>query len=273
MIIGVSGKINSGKDTIGSIIQYLTLYNDLGYSHPISANDMDNWIKRSQQVPSNWEIRKFAGKLKECVSLITGISLEDLEKQDVKNSLLGEDWIRYGYADGFIRKYVGDGKMSDPIMNNVQCSKEKYEYEYRVNWQTAYKHEYSVRDILQLLGTEVGRAIHNDFWVNALFVDYDVPYNWSKVNDEHPEPNWIITDLRFPNELEAVKKRNGITIRVNRDDFERVSIGEEVIKLPIHSSETALDDATFDYTIDNNGTIDELIIKVRLILKSLNIIK
>lgn len=33
-----------------------------------------------------------------------------------------------------------------------------------------------------------------------------------------------------------------------------------------HESETALDDATFDYTIDNNGTIEELIEKVREIL-------
>jgi len=33
-----------------------------------------------------------------------------------------------------------------------------------------------------------------------------------------------------------------------------------------HPSETALDTATFDYIIDNNGTIEELIIKVKKIL-------
>jgi hypothetical protein len=34
----------------------------------------------------------------------------------------------------------------------------------------------------------------------------------------------------------------------------------------LHPSETALDDAKFDYTIENNGTLDELVEKVRVIL-------
>ena len=29
-------------------------------------------------------------------------------------------------------------------------------------------------------------------------------------------PNWIITDVRFPNEADAIKGRGGIIIRVNR---------------------------------------------------------
>lgn len=70
-------------------------------------------------------------------------------------------------------------------------------------------------------------------------------------------PNWIITDMRFPNELKAVKNKNGITIRVNR-----VNLIENN-----HPSETSLDSATFDYVIDNNGTIEELIQKVRIILQ------
>lgn len=33
----------------------------------------------------------------------------------------------------------------------------------------------------------------------------------------------IITDLRFPNEAKAVKKRNGLCVRVDRPDFEPIS--------------------------------------------------
>ena len=69
--------------------------------------------------------------------------------------------------------------------------------------------------------------------------------------------NWIITDVRFPNELEAIEKRGGLTIRVERS---RYSNGD------FHASETALDNAEFDYTINNNGTIEQLIEKVREIL-------
>ena len=70
-------------------------------------------------------------------------------------------------------------------------------------------------------------------------------------------PNWIITDMRFLNEMEAVKKREGITIRVNRNLEESKDQDE---------SETELDNAEFDYVIENNGTIEELIEKVREIL-------
>jgi hypothetical protein len=41
---------------------------------------------------------------------------------------------------------------------------------------------------------------------------------------------------------------------------------------PLHPSETALDDAKFDYVIDNDGTLDELVEKVRVILTKEKII-
>jgi hypothetical protein len=90
----------------------------------------------------------------------------------------------------------------------------------------------------------------------------DIPWN------DKLYPNWIVTDMRFPNELEAIKNREGITIRVNRDIRCKDGLADIVgrMKEEQHPSETALDDATFDYTIDNNGTIEELIEKVKEIL-------
>lgn len=76
-------------------------------------------------------------------------------------------------------------------------------------------------------------------------------------------PNWVITDVRFPNEAEAIKEHNGITIRINRGLVERTG---KMIQGPEHISETALDDAKFDYVIENNGTIEELIEQVKKIL-------
>jgi hypothetical protein len=76
------------------------------------------------------------------------------------------------------------------------------------------------------------------------------------------ENNWIITDLRFPNELEAIKKRNGLTIRINRPGLEENN----------HISETALDNADFDYVIDNNTSLKALINSVYYILKKENLI-
>lgn len=268
-IIGISGKIGSGKDTVGHIIQYLVAKVENGYTSPDTENDLKSFIVNKHINHSIWQIKKFADKLKECVSIILNIPRADLELSEVKNKVLGEEWIRYGYADGFIRKYIGNGNMGEPIMNNKQCSKEKYEEERRTNWQTAYKQEYTVRDILILLGTEVGRQIHDDFWVNALFSEYEtvsLPDETTFIKDENKyirdrSSNWIITDMRFSNELKAIEDRKGITIRCNRVNSQMQST-EQVN----HISETSLDNAHFDYVLDNNGTIDELIKSVKEIL-------
>lgn len=86
-------------------------------------------------------------------------------------------------------------------------------------------------------------------------------------------PNWIITDMRFPNEMEAVVERGGLTIRVTRLFQTDVIDGNKVSWIPIpgvdyipHASETALDDAEFDYEIINDGEIVDLIEKVKQIL-------
>jgi hypothetical protein len=116
------------------------------------------------------------------------------------------------------------------------------------------------REFLQKLGTEAMRdGLHTNVWVNALFADYKgFVKEWDEFgNDTLVEyPNWIITDMRFPNEMEAVELRKGVTIRVVRPG---TTVGT-------HPSETALDDAYFDHVISNDGTIEDLVEKVRQIL-------
>lgn len=86
-------------------------------------------------------------------------------------------------------------------------------------------------------------------------------------------PNWIITDVRFPNEAQAIKDRGGILIRVNRPVS---AIGANKLKhksITQHPSETALDDyQDWNYIIDNNGTIEDLIEKVEVILKNTKVL-
>lgn len=84
-------------------------------------------------------------------------------------------------------------------------------------------------------------------------------------------PMWCITDVRFPNEAKAIKERGGIIIRVNRD-FEQLKrdrgfyIPKDSLS-PKHESETALDNYDgFNYVIDNDGSIEALKEKVKVIL-------
>jgi hypothetical protein len=276
MIIGISGKMQSGKDTVGKILQYLIDNNEYGHICEFKEYDLSK---------SNWQIKKFAGKVKEICSILTGCTKEQLEDETFKNSKLLNEWIRYGYADGFKRIHKDGVKTT--VMINKQCDKERYESELKANWQTTYKHHITYRELIQYVGTDLFRnKFHNDTWVNALFADYkpikfyhgesvekgiyDVTEEDELQAEIYPEyPNWIITDVRFPNELEAIKDREGITIRINRNMLGNLtSKGKFNYKIPNdnHESETALDNTEFDYTIDNNGTIDDLIIKVKEIL-------
>ena len=77
--------------------------------------------------------------------------------------------------------------------------------------------------------------------------------------------------MRFLNEMEAVKKRGGITIRVNRPCSICGGSGYHKMSCPVsksgeHLSETSLDKAEFDYVVENSGSIEELIEKVKQIL-------
>ena len=121
------------------------------------------------------------------------------------------------------------------------------------------------RDLLQKLGTEALRnGLHENVWVNALFSDYKAntvtvgTSEWDFI-EEDQFPNWVITDCRFPNELEAVKARNGITVKVVRDTGNTIGT--------THVSETALDDYDdWDFVLDNNSSFEDLKFKVRSIL-------
>lgn len=134
--------------------------------------------------------------------------------------------------------------------------------------------------LLQEIGTNLFRdRLHPDCCINATMVDYnenlkkdsnydlgDVLTDIKYLDRPYPPldyPNWIITDLRFPNEAKAIKSKDGITIRINRPNMFNAAIKSLAIE---HESETALDDYEFDYVIENNGTIDDLIEKVKEIL-------
>jgi hypothetical protein len=201
MIISITGKISSGKDTVAQIIQEYTPYHD-------------------------WEIKKFAGKLKVIAEILTGVPKINFEDQEFKKQDMPSEWGM------------------------------------------------TYRDLLQKLGTEAMRnGLHTNVWVNSLFSDYRVLDDTLRASmgnvldySDCVFPNWIITDTRFPNELEAVKTHKGITIKVIRDSGNTVG--------PTHASETALDDYTkWDYVIDNNGSIEDLKTQVFSILEKESLLK
>ena len=266
MLIGISGKISSGKDTVGKIIQYLVWKSRVERGElPLSVYSFSDFARETSfgKNQSNIEIKKFADKLKDFVCMLIGCTREQLEDREFKEKELGEEWNCYIFNNGKKEELTLDFETA----RILSCDN-------RVISRTM-----TPRLLLQIIGTDCIRdKVHPNAWVNALFADYkykihrsEVPTRAAGFIDQHVYPNWIITDMRFPNELEAVKRRGGITIRINR--FEQISENVRVHGVGVpHPSETALDNAEFDYVIENNSSIEDLIHTVSLILKKEKII-
>ena len=112
----------------------------------------------------------------------------------------------------------------------------------------------NVRKFLQELG-RLGRSIDKDFWVKKAL---------SKYNENEL---WVVSDVRYKNEAEAVKNLEGILIRIEADRDIRLQRGPLAYENDL--SETDLDDYSFDYVIQNNGSIKELYKKIDKIMKEL----
>ncbi len=98
----------------------------------------------------------------------------------------------------------------------------------------------SVRYFLQRYGTEAHRNIFgDDFWVDALFRDYD----------GLDGKNYVITDARFSNELKKVKELGGYNINIKR----RRDVSEDS-----HISESPPPPIYIDAWFDNHSTFERL---------------
>jgi hypothetical protein len=303
MIIGISGKMQSGKNTVASIVQYLIAQPKLkeeGFNPSVEL-----WLEDTQKLrdcESGWKQKAFATKLKQIVSILTGIPVENLEEQEVKNRVLGEDWWYCQFRDTSNGKTWRENLLThEEIQNYLNTCTNRTVSDGVV--------KPTVRQLLQEIGTEAMRnVIHPNVWVNALMSDYKAfskgkAHNlkdWSElythkecksckksysgykrqflckecIEDKNIQfyPNWIITDTRFPNEMEAVKDKGGITIRVNRPNPKGIVDDFINSEQNLHLSETALDNHEFDYVIDNSGNIEELIEKVKVMLQEFKLI-
>ena len=192
MIIGISGKAQSGKDTVCKMIAYTVWY--YNYSQRLEPFGIDHYKSHMYSIwgVDYWHV-SFANKLKQCLSVILNTHTVDVfESNDFKKSEI--DWLGM-----------------------------------------------TVRELLQKFGTAIRNEVCDDFWVKACLKDYE------------KGDNWLISDVRFKSEAKGIKDLEGIIVRVNR---EGAGAGN-------HISEIDLDDYSFDYVIDNNGSMEDLLFKVK----------
>lgn len=159
-------------------------------------------------------------------------------KDEVGQALVAKGWKRRAFADK-VRDFLYAMNPPVPHEEGVEAYSLAVEVD-MFGWDEVKKYP-GVRELLQRCGTEAGRHILGpDVWVSALFQDeagWDAPV--------------VITDVRFPNEAQAIKDRGGLVVEVRRPK-------QILISGTDHISENALKDWDFDVVVLNTGTVEDL---------------
>ena len=138
--------------------------------------------------------------------------------------------------------------------------------EYVVEACKAFGIENPTRSELAFVGTEIGRnMIGKNVWINKALND---PRN------NIPEENYIISDVRFPNEYETFVNAGFIPILINADEdvrIKRVLERDGTIDLKLLETESEQAWKTFEprFVLDNNGTKEELLEQLIIIIETL----
>jgi hypothetical protein len=118
------------------------------------------------------------------------------------------------------------------------------------------------RVVYQYLGTDVFRndiqkimpEIGTNFWIK-LTID-----NYHKLKNAHHNCNVVISDIRFENELNSIRKEGGIIIKITRPSNKNIDN---------HDSEKEIINLQADYEIINDGSIQNLHQQIDIIIKDI----
>jgi hypothetical protein len=117
-------------------------------------------------------------------------------------------------------------------------------------WDVA-KRNPEIRRLLQVLGTDFGRKmLGDDVWIKIA------------LSNIKTEDKVVISDVRFPNEADAIRNLGGIVWRINRRNHSAVNG---------HASEHAMNNYMFNHVIYNDGTLEDLADEVFMLAKHLNL--
>lgn len=184
----------------------------------------------------------WAGNLKEMCKFVFGLTEEQVNTQEGKMRPLPVQFC------------LGDSKYTvlyTKIVNRVRETHDVDENKVNEVFESVKSIVFNTpRKILQVVGTEICRGLCDTYHTDVLL---------SKLK---PNISYVITDSRFPNEVEIAAKNGFFTVKIERD--------MEAIADQTHASESNVDKLNVNSVISNNGTIEELYKKAELLIKFLD---
>lgn len=120
----------------------------------------------------------------------------------------------------------------------------------------------SPRNALQFLGTDIIRNqihklipnIEDKFWIRCMLAKIN------KLKENDPDVKIVISDVRFPNEVDMIKEINGIIIRAVRPSISNIDC---------HESEKLIDELNVNFELLNDLGLNELYDKVDKIMPNI----
>ena len=170
----------------------------------------------------------FADKLKRdvCINLLGLTEKQCYGSDEDKNTLTNLKWedMPGVLTDKDVRNNLYNRSMWAENNNRWQMS--TYLMYHEPGFMTA-------REVMQFVGTEIFRKMYSNVWVDALI---------REIKNDQDEKLFIIPDVRFPNEADAIKEAGGQLWKFTRK-----------ISNDKHASETGMD----EYPLDNYDVIFE----------------
>lgn len=222
-IIGISGELNSGKDTVASMINYMMIEG----SKANYATWLTSQVKYSEKL--NRRVVHFADPLKDCLSIMYNIDRKLFDSREHKDVL----W--YCIKE---RRFIEERESKNGKYHKIDI----YDLGTNVTLQNIIGKTdkpiiLRLRTLLQYFGTNIVRDnMGEDIWINAtMYKVVDIAQTFGLC---------IIPDVRFVNEYTAIRSNflYGGVISIIRDKVDEAN----------HSSEVM--DFGCEYTIENNNT-------------------
>lgn len=211
MVIIMSGKQGSGKTTMTKLLVDGHQGHHIKFADPLYEMQEVVWdalLKSKNLNASEWKWALIAGDMADAVK---GVLL----KYGVNEETLDQNYKR-------LFDYFHDTFKRTP-------------------W---HPREKKSGDMLQWLGTEYGRAIDQDIWVNI------AKYRIATLLQQDENATVIVDDCRFENEFYALDQFNPLKVRLECDRDVRKSRADAWRDNEFHTSETALD------AISSEGSFD-----------------
>ena len=246
MIIGLSGRKQSGKSTAGNFIHSLYIA-QLGISEKVYLNESGEIIisdllgdknyagifNTNTKPDSDITLKQVNDKLCPEIKLY---SFADPLKQDICINMFG---LTYEQCYG-----TDDNKNS---LTNI-------EWKNMPGYNGENNGLMTARQVMEFIGTDIFRKIDTNVWVNATI---------KKINKDKSKLA-IITDCRFPNEIQAIKNNGGKILRLTRNPFNSDHLSETIL------DQNNYDWNNFDYVIENdNYTLYDQVSKLKTILEEI----